>query len=346
MSQVERLIEELKQSPFFPIWTMFKELETSEPNTQVQPYLWHGDQALSYLKTIAEESIPGANVERRALALHNPKFPGPGATPTLSMSFQLVKPGELAPAHRHTASAVRFMVEGRAHTVINGISVQFEENDFVITPGWAWHDHGNDTVAPAVWLDGLDAPFVRLIMTWVFERYHSESQEVFRREILSGEKGVMEPPPEGHALIYRWRDVLPQLMALKGSAVPNPFDGVVFNYGERYPNKSVTPTLDCGLMLLHAKEHTKAHRHTGCAAYYVVQGKGQSVVNGVRFEWGRRDVLLVPPWSWHEHENLTEEDAILFTLSDSAMVRILSLYREEAFQDNGGQQKISIDFKE
>ncbi len=123
------------------------------------------------------------------------------------------------------------------------------------------------------------------------------------------------------------------------------FDGTTFNYGEGHPNRSVTPTLDCGLMLLQEKEHTKAHRHTGCAAYYVVQGKGQSVVNGVRFEWGRRDVLLVPPWSWHEHENIGDGDAILFTLSDSAMVRILGLHREEALQDNGGQQKISVDFK-
>ena len=346
MSRAERLIEELKQSPFIPLWTIFKEFEDSDSDVSVKPYLWHGDQAVAYLRAISEESIPGADVERRVLALRNPKSPGPGTTPTLSISFQMVKPGEVAPAHRHTASAVRFMVEGRAHTVINGVSVQFEENDFVITPGWSWHNHGNDAEAPAVWLDGLDLPFTRSFMTWFFERYHSESQEVSRRENLSGPKEVTETPLEGLPLVYRWRDVLPRLMTLKGSSVADPFDGIVFNYGERHPNKSVMPTLDCGITLLQPRERTKAHRHTGCVIYHVLQGRGQSIVNGVRFSWNKRDVLLVPPWSWHEHENLGEEDAIFFTLSDSAMVRILGFYREEVLQSHDGQQGMSGDFEE
>jgi gentisate 1,2-dioxygenase len=325
---------------------MFKELETSEPHPQVRPYLWHGDQAVAYLKAVSESVIPGSDVERRVLALRNPKSPGPGVTPTLAVSFQLVKPGEVAPAHRHTASAVRLMVEGSAHTVINGVSVQFEKNDFVITPGWAWHDHGNDTEAPAAWLDGLDAPFTRSTMTWFFERYPSASQEIFRREILSGAKGRMESPAESFPLLYRWRDVLPRLMSLKGGGVSNPFDGAVFNYGESHSNKSVTPTLDCGLALLQPSEHTKAHRHTGCVVSYVLHGNGQSIVNGERFTWNKRDVLLIPPWSWHEHENMGKEDAIFFNLSDSAMVRILGLYREEALLTNDGHQVIVGNFNE
>src|SRR3546814_18475583 len=33
--------------------------------------------------------------------------------------------------------------------------------DLVLTPGWQWHDHGNQTDRPMIWLDGLDIPTVR-----------------------------------------------------------------------------------------------------------------------------------------------------------------------------------------
>ncbi|NIO10140.1 MAG: cupin domain-containing protein [Deltaproteobacteria bacterium] len=336
MSRSEDLIEELKQSSFLPLWTIFKNLESSEPTVQFEPYLWHGNQAAAYLNSISKESVPGADVERRVLALRHPKFTGPGLTPTLSMSFQLVKPGELAPAHRHSACAVRFMVKGRAHTVINGVRVEFEENDFVVTRGGSWHDHGNESEDYALWLDGLDAPFVRGLMAWFFERYNLVSQEVYRKETMSGIQTKLEAPANEFPLIYRWRDVFPRLMSLKERTEGNPFDGVVFNYGEHHPNGSITPTLNCGLALLQPGKRTQTHRHTGCVAYYVVQGRGLSVVDGVNFQWCKGDVLLVPPWSWHDHKTLGNEDAIFFTFSDSAIVRNLGLYREEALESNGG----------
>jgi gentisate 1,2-dioxygenase len=30
----------------------------------------------------------------------------------------------------------------------------------LITPGWCFHDHGNETAEPSIWLDGLDLPLV------------------------------------------------------------------------------------------------------------------------------------------------------------------------------------------
>jgi gentisate 1,2-dioxygenase len=43
-------------------------------------------------------------------------------TNTIHISVQLVNPGEVAAAHRHTAAAIRFILKGnpKAYTVVQG----------------------------------------------------------------------------------------------------------------------------------------------------------------------------------------------------------------------------------
>ena len=80
-------------------------------------------------------------------------------------------PGETAPAHRHTASALRFMIEGEgAFTVVGGERTIMRRGDFVITPAWAFHDHGNSGNEPCAWLDGLDIHVVSFFETMFSER--------------------------------------------------------------------------------------------------------------------------------------------------------------------------------
>jgi hypothetical protein len=58
--------------------------------------------------------------------------------------MRLLLPGEIAPSHRHTASAILLIVEGRgAYTSVDGERTPMEPGDFVITPSWTSHDHGN-----------------------------------------------------------------------------------------------------------------------------------------------------------------------------------------------------------
>ena len=78
----------------------------------------------------------------------------------------MVLPGEVAPAHRHSQSALRFIMEGSGgQTAVDGERTIMKEGDFVITPPSTWHDHGNDSDAPTIWLDGLDIPLVRFFDT-------------------------------------------------------------------------------------------------------------------------------------------------------------------------------------
>jgi gentisate 1,2-dioxygenase len=70
-----------------------------------------------------------------------------------------VLPGETAPAHRHRAFALRFIIEGSAgFTAVEGEKIEMHRGDVILTPSWQWHDHGNEGTGPVIWLDGLDLP--------------------------------------------------------------------------------------------------------------------------------------------------------------------------------------------
>ena len=105
-------------------------------------------------------------------------MPGSSAvTPSLYAGLQLILPGEVAPAHRHTQCALRFVMEGDgAFTAVDGERAVMAPVDLVLTPNWQWHDHGNDSGRPMIWLDGLDIPTVRFYDASFAERLDTPSQ--------------------------------------------------------------------------------------------------------------------------------------------------------------------------
>jgi gentisate 1,2-dioxygenase len=61
----------------------------------------------------------------------------------------------------------------------------------------------------------------------------------------------------------------------------------------------------------------------------VFRGEGATTIEGERFEWSQGDILIVPPWAWHVHENAADGDALLYSISDWPAMKSLALYREE-----------------
>ena len=161
---------------------MLHGLVTPEPVTPVQPALWRYDEMRPYIER-AGKLITAAEAERRVLVLENPGLrASPAITHSLYAGLQLILPGEVARAHRHAASALRFILEGHgAYTAVDGERTYMQPGDFVITPSWTFHDHGNTTDTPMVWLDGLDVPLVNLLDTSFQERTASETQEETRQ---------------------------------------------------------------------------------------------------------------------------------------------------------------------
>src|SRR6266700_4452479 len=147
-----------------------------EPQSQAVAYLWHW-RDLRPQAIRAAELVGTQQAERRVLRLTNPELPGASASNTLVANIQIVMPGEIARAHRHSAAALRLIIEGGGgYTVVNGDRIPMFPGDLVLTPNWTWHDHANDTGAPMIWLDGLDTPLVRMLEAGFWEGYGADTQ--------------------------------------------------------------------------------------------------------------------------------------------------------------------------
>ena len=285
-----------------------------EPRSEAVPYLWHW-RDLRPQAMRAAELVGTQQAERRVLRLTNPNLSGV-ASNTLVANIQIVMPGEIARAHRHSAAALRLIIEGNGgYTVVNGERVPMFPGDLVLTPNWSWHDHANDTDEPMIWLDGLDTPLVRMLEAGFYEEYHRERQDF----------GASVNFSPWHHPMLEMRAALQRAAADAGDTG----DGINLEYTNRATGGPVMPTIACHMQLLCPGERTQARRRVCCTNYHVVEGGGYSMVDGQRLDWEYKDVFTVPTWTFHEHVNSGDSPAFLFSFSDAPVMKALSLYREE-----------------
>ncbi|PYM13776.1 MAG: hypothetical protein DMD81_20120 [Candidatus Rokuibacteriota bacterium] len=309
--------------------------------TAVQARHWRWSDIEPLVLEGPELMKPGRGAERRIIRLDNPGVPERTATHTISIAIQYLLPGEVAPAHRHTPSAIRFMLRGRnAYTTIEGDRCEMRSGDLVLTPSMTWHDHGNDGPDPAMWIDLLDSPIVRYLENLSGEPYPDERQQPAtlpgvseRRFAHAGLRPAWRPPggsPHHHHLLHwRWdatRAALDRLATLE----PSPFDDVIMEYVDPITGRSVTPALGCYAQMLRPGVRTRAHRETSSAVYYVLEGTGSTTVGTTRFDWGPGDFVVVPPRAPHSHANgSSSAPAVLFSVQDVPLLTYLHLYRTE-----------------
>ena len=162
-----------------PLWEKLRQLVGNEPKTQCAPAIWRFKDVKGMVMESAD-LITAKEAERRVLVLENPALRGQSRiTPSLYAGLQLIMPGEVAPAHRHTASAIRFILDGGgAYTAVEGERTYMSPGDFVLTPNWAYHDHGNTSDKPMIWLDVLDLPTINFYETMFSEHLDTETQPV------------------------------------------------------------------------------------------------------------------------------------------------------------------------
>lgn len=313
----------------------------------VRPYLWQWRtvrRVADASRDLVDIPYPG---ERRAVALINPGIPGAiGSTHVIFTAIQLVKPGEIARAHRHTPNALRFMIEGEGvSTNIEGTTVPMYPGDLVLTPNWSWHEHRNEGNRDAVWMDGLDSPFVFGMAAAIYEPYTAGFLD--ERGIQDDALRSGTAAPETHhladgeapLLVYRWSAVEPLLHMLAADDTASAYDGVTIEYGHAADGTRTMPTMSSQMSMLRPGERTKAHRHTYCSVYHIHEGKGSTLIDGKRFDWGDHDSFVVPPWAWHEHSNDSNTAyAYLFSINDLPVQQAFNLNREESLEDNDGHQ--------
>ncbi len=320
------------------LWTL-PNLLTEEPHTPVRPHVWRWPEVRSHLMR-AGELVDTQEAERRVLLLCNPGLDGrPATTQTLVSAFQLVLPGEIARSHRHTPAALRFIVEGEGgYTVVDGEKTFMRPGDFVTTPSWTFHDHGNPTDHPMIWLDGLDVPLIMGLHTMFYEEHQQDTQPVSKAVDDSLHRYGMGVKPTyqqfngnySPILNYTYERTREVLTRLAQDGEGSPYDDVVVEYTNPCTGGHALATISAYAQLLRPGRHTQAHRHTSSAVYLAAEGQGCSIVNGERVDWQEHDVFALPMWAWHEHVNASDhEPAVLLSFSDLPVLEALGLYREQ-----------------
>jgi gentisate 1,2-dioxygenase len=299
-----------------------------------QPCLWRWEDIYAGLMK-ATEVVPMSDTPRRTIQLKNPNL-GDRMTNTIHISVQCVMPGELATAHRHNAAAIRFVVKGveGAFTVVEGEPIPMLDGDLITTPNWTWHDHYNEGDEPVIWLDGLDIRLVSLAK--MFQEPFSEDRQAVQKPVgFSGQTlGHVRPPflKSEHRtppFRYAWSDTQATIEALKAAEAEDPCDGIYLTYSHPVDGGPTLPTFACDIQALRPRRSLRAHRHTCTTIYHAFRGEGVTQIEDQRFEWQQGDIFVVPPWTWHKHENTSSGESVLFAMTDRPAIQALDVYREE-----------------
>ena len=293
------------------LWVGRRGVDLSRPGTPARPAVWRYD-ALRPRLMEAGALVSAEDAFRRVLVLQNPGFGGAmRATQTLYAGLQLVLPGEIAPCHRHSQTAIRFVIEGGgAVTTVDGAALAMAPGDMVVTPQWSWHDHRNRGGEPVIWLDILDTPLIDALDT-VFRESHAEALQPLTP---SGE--AAHPP-----LNRRAGPSFAALERIARDAAPDPC------LGWRYRYDDPGPTMAAFLQRLPAGFEGAPRRATDGTVYCVVEGGGETALEDGVVAWRRNDVFVVPGWCRHRHASAA--GAVLFGVSDLAAQERLGLWREE-----------------
>jgi gentisate 1,2-dioxygenase len=247
-------------------------------------------------------------------------------TQSLYAGLQLILPGEFAHTHRHTASALRFILEGSgAYTSVDGERLTMQPGDFILTPFWSYHDHGNPGTEPVVWLDGLDIPTVNMFDTSFFER-HEEHEGHLNHEEHEDDAPVAKFV-ETSAMKYPYEPHREKLVSMSRTDGPDPRHGYKLEYRNSKTGTAVLPTIGAFLQLLPKGFQSAPYRSTDATIFCAVEGHGSSTIGENAFAWGPRDVFVVP--SWHAVTHQADDEAVLFSFSDRPAQRALGIWREE-----------------
>lgn len=277
-----------------------------EPRTEFQPLHWRYEVGRLALDQ-AGRWIDTELAERRNLLLFNPVGDNDYDTVrTLVAAYQMIKPGEHARAHWHTANALRFVLDAApgVFSVVNGIKLPMIPGDVLLTPGGCWHSHFNEGDSNAYWIDVLDVPLVHLLEPMFFAEHPDKYQTVVEQ-------------PADHAFWFPHARVQADLEKLPA------VNGV---------RRLMLETEKCfateGLAFLKLEKGATSgvRRSTASRIFAIAQGSGVAHLGILEAQWHKGDVLAVP--SWTSYEIVADEDALIFEVNDEPTLRKLGFYKE------------------
>jgi gentisate 1,2-dioxygenase len=338
----DAFVHKIRDYHLAPLWDVLPKLITAEPKSVIAPYRWRYEEVRPHLLESANV-ITAKEAERRVLVLENPNLPGESKiTRSLFGGLQIIMPGEVAPPHRHIQAALRFIIEGNgAYTTVDGERTLMKPGDFVITPSWTYHDHGNETSGPMVWLDGLDMHMVNLFEASFREGGPSE-------EAMAPEKPELDSLYRyGHNLVpvehahrrptspifsYPYDRTREALEAMRRAEDPSPWFGYKMRYINPLTGGDAIPTISTFMQLIPHGMTTRDYSATDSTVFVVVEGQGTTFVGDQSFDWVPHDIIVVPSWVPYAH-TAWSDDAVLFSYSDRGVQEMLGYWRDERGRD-------------
>ncbi|MEI7968124.1 MAG: gentisate 1,2-dioxygenase [Betaproteobacteria bacterium] len=320
-----------------PLWESMASLVPEQPRSPCIPYIWKYAEVRPALMEAcglisADEAI------RRVLVLENPGLPGSSAvTQSLYAGLQVIMPGEVAPSHRHTQTALRLVVEGKsAYTSVEGERVDMQPGDFIVTPSWTWHDHGNEGSEAVVWLDGLDIPLMRFFDCGFAENSRGEAHSARRRDgdALARYGSNLLPvdfrarPGASPLFAYPFSRSRAVLLQLTDGTAPDPCHGMKMRFVNPATGGPAIPTMGAYLQRLPEGFSGQSIRSTDGAVFHVVEGNGAVEIGGRLVEFGPRDTFVVPSWTAYRFHGV-ETASFIFSFSDRPVQEALCIWREE-----------------
>jgi len=263
-----------------------------------------------------------------------------------TMSAQILNPGERTRAHRNMKNETRLVREAPAGAIFvcDGEAFPMGRGDVIISPTWTFHESYNPegNTDPAIWIDGFDRGYSSIgeeaEALGMNERYSEDEpfQRIERSDgyalktlghvrQLSDETPYPLPP-----MSYPWAETWAALTALRESEVEgDPYDGLHVTLVSPVDGGPTLPTMSWHAQLARSREKTQAHPHNSTTCYHVFEGAGATVIEGERLEWSEGDIFVIPPWRWHQHENSSSSDAVLFSIDDAPAMTKLGFYRKQ-----------------
>lgn len=319
-----------------PLWEVLGALVPPQPQSPALAHRWRYGEIRQQVME-AGRLISAEEAERRVLILENPALRGQSCiTQSLYAGLQLILPGEVAPAHRHTQSALRLVLDGEgAYTAVDGERTTMRRGDFIITPAWTWHDHGNLGDQPVVWLDGLDIPIVRFLDAGFAERSEASSQATLRPEgdALARYGANMvpldyqpKPADPTRVFVYPFERTKASLVAISHGN-PDTHHGFKLRYVNPATGASPMPTMGAFAQRLPAGFETQPLLSTDGTVHVCLEGSGEVRVGEKTWRFEENDVFVVP--SWQALQLHADRDSILFSYSDRPVQQALGLWREQ-----------------
>jgi len=329
-SKYRAFLAEVDKANMAPLWERYR-AGTAHGLHPEQPMIWRWANVEPLIgRTTEMVSMPEA--QRRVLTLCHPdaRFHGEAtATNNLNAGLQILMPGERAEPHRHTANALRFVIEGGgAFTEVNGKPCPMNFGDMILNPGTVWHAHEHKGASRVIWVDSLDVPMFNREASMFFEPGPPGNLPPQHPDAAFSVGGFapVEVERTEYSPMYRfaWDDALKALSLM----TPDEDGARRIRYINPATGGPVMSLMDCFMFELTKGMKTRKTRSTSNAVIVVAEGDGESHIGEEKLTWTQRDIFTVPHWTYATHVAKSAK-ARLFVITDREAMRRLGMLRDE-----------------